>query len=88
MTKQLITTNIAIAYSQCPRKAFLMLSGVKSGKPHEYVQILSQKRHNAQTQYLESQTKKGQEIRDYYAEHGMASKSAYLSNATLKTDIF
>src|SRR5437879_5104862 len=37
--KQTITSDLVEAYSQCPRKAFLMMAGVANPGAHEYVQI-------------------------------------------------
>ncbi|MBV7335141.1 IS66 family transposase [Chloroflexi bacterium TSY] len=85
--KQTITTNIAVSYTQCPRKAFLLLSSAESGPPHEYVQILDAKKSANQTHYLD---KLAQEKPDViaYEMHGLESKHRFLTNATLKTDLF
>lgn len=37
--KQTITSHLVEAYSQCPRKAFLMMTGVANSGAHEYVRI-------------------------------------------------
>lgn len=37
--KQTITSNLVEAYSQCPRKAFLMMTGVANPGAHEHVRI-------------------------------------------------
>src|SRR3990172_4126114 len=37
-----ITSDIAEAYSLCPRKAFLLLRGEQVGLPHEYVRIIEE----------------------------------------------
>src|SRR5665213_2082312 len=37
--KQTITSDLVEAYSQCPRKAFLMMTGLANPGPHEYVRI-------------------------------------------------
>lgn len=39
-----ITSEILTAYSQCPRKAFLLLCTDESGTPHEYTRILEQQK--------------------------------------------
>ncbi|MBV7335134.1 IS66 family transposase [Chloroflexi bacterium TSY] len=87
MKQNIITTNIAVSYTQCPRKAFLLLSGVKSGPPHEYVQILESKKHASQTQYLE---KLAQEKPDVvaYQTNDLKSKHRFLTNASLMTGMF
>ena len=47
-----ITTDIVVAYSQCPRKAYLLLFSPDKGEPHEYVQILEQLRKEHQEKYI------------------------------------
>src|ERR1700733_1072005 len=37
-----ITSDLVEAYSQCPRKAFLMMSGVANQQAHEYVRIIDE----------------------------------------------
>ncbi|MEM7127146.1 MAG: IS66 family transposase [Chloroflexota bacterium] len=83
--KQPINTHVAVAYSHCPRKAFLLMSNAKAGKVHEYVEILAQKERAAQAAYLEKLSQNGKDIRPY-AIHGLKSKSALLTNATLQTE--
>ena len=48
-----ITTDIVVAYSQCPRKAYLLLFSPDKGEPHEYVQILEQQRCENQERYID-----------------------------------
>ena len=48
----LITSEVVIAYSQCPRKAYLLLFSPDKGEPHEYVQILEQQRCEHQERYI------------------------------------
>jgi hypothetical protein len=47
-----ITTDIVVAYAQCPRKAYLLLFSPDKGEPHEYVQILEQQRCTNQEKYI------------------------------------
>ena len=48
----IITPEIVVAYSQCPRKAYLLLFSPDKGEPHEYTQILEQQRQENQERYL------------------------------------
>src|SRR4029453_7374655 len=48
----IITPEIVVAYSQCPRKAYLLLFSPDMGEPHEYVQILEQQRCEHQERSL------------------------------------
>src|SRR5437868_3405662 len=38
----IITTDIVVAYSQCPRKAYKLLYTDTQGTPHEYIAILEE----------------------------------------------
>ena len=51
-----ITSEIVIAYAQCPRKAYLFLFSPEQGEPHEYVHILEQQRRANQERYLDRLT--------------------------------
>jgi len=47
-----ITSEIVVAYSQCPRKAFLLLCTDEQGMPHAYLRMLEQQKNLNQTNYL------------------------------------
>jgi predicted RecB family nuclease len=51
MTKA-ITAEVVIAYSQCPRKAFLLLHSEGQGVSHEYVRLLEEQAHRNRIKYL------------------------------------
>lgn len=48
-----ITSEVFIAYSQCPRKAFLLLFSDNIGIPHDYPRILEEQRKAHQSKYIE-----------------------------------
>jgi len=48
----IITSDVVVAYSQCPRKAYLLLFSPDKGEPHEYIQILEQPRRETQERCL------------------------------------
>ena len=48
-----ITSKILVAYSQCPHKAFLLLCTEEQGIPHEYKQILEQRKESNLNNYLQ-----------------------------------
>jgi len=39
---RIITSDVVVAYSQCPRKAYNLLYTDKQGIPHEYMAILEE----------------------------------------------
>jgi len=46
-----ITSDLVVAYAQCPRKGFLLLCSDEQGTPHEYVTILEQQQKANQARY-------------------------------------
>ncbi|MDJ0703057.1 MAG: TM0106 family RecB-like putative nuclease [Leptolyngbyaceae cyanobacterium MO_188.B28] len=61
----IITSEIFVAYSQCPRKAFLLLFSEDRGKLHDYSLILEERRQNNRAQYLEKFLQSYPEARMY-----------------------
>src|SRR2546425_612623 len=54
MTMTIITNEIAVAYSLCQRKAFLLLHSEDSVAPHDYVPVIDEQAHIARIQYLKA----------------------------------
>jgi hypothetical protein len=52
-TEIIITSEVFVAYSQCPRKAFLMLFSDDKGTPHDYSRIIEERKRTHQAKYLE-----------------------------------
>jgi predicted RecB family nuclease len=80
-----ITSDVVVAYAQCPRKAYLLLYSPEQGTPHEYVRILEQQRRENQARYLDRLKHKHADGQPYTVEtlrHG----SAVLFNASLQAD--
>jgi hypothetical protein len=78
-----ITTEIVVAYAQCPRKAFLLLFSSDKGEPHEYVQILQQQRCKNQERFLDCLRQTHTDIHPYSPEH-LQKGSDVLINARLQ----
>src|SRR6266568_8458120 len=83
----IITPEIVVAYSQCPRKAYLLLFSPDKGEPHEYVQILEQQRYANQERYLDHLKQKHADIQPYSLGN-LRKGSAVLINAHLQVDGF
>ena len=47
-----ITSEVVVAYAQCPRKAYLLLCSPAQGEPHEYVRILERQQDENHARYL------------------------------------
>jgi len=50
--KRTITSKILVSYSQCPRKAYLLLCTNQRGTPNEYMSILQQQKQALQRDYI------------------------------------
>src|SRR6266436_6371726 len=82
-----ITTDIVVAYSQCPRKAYLLLFSPDKGEPHEYVQILEQQRCENQERYIDHLQQTHADVHPYSVEN-LRKGSQVLINAHLQVDGF
>ncbi len=83
----IITTDIVVAYSQCPRKAYLLLFSPDKGEPHEYVQILEQQRCENQERYIDHLQQTHADVQPYAVE-SLHKGSKMLINAHLQVDGF
>ncbi|MEM7126836.1 MAG: hypothetical protein AAF702_10950 [Chloroflexota bacterium] len=81
----IISTDIVLAYADCPRKAHLLLYSNQSGMPHEYVQILDAQRRTSQTQYLAKLAQDNPDVVAFQA-NGLAGKHKFLTDATLTAE--
>ncbi|WP_242055315.1 TM0106 family RecB-like putative nuclease [Nostoc flagelliforme] len=52
MNKNIITSEVVLAYSQCPRKAFLLLFTEDKGTLPEYIRILEQRKIRNREEYI------------------------------------
>jgi len=82
-----ITPEIVVAYSQCPRKAYLLLFSPDKGEPHEYTQILEQQRCANQERYLHRLQQTHADVHPYSVEN-LRKGSQVLINAHLQVDRF
>src|SRR5262245_25227371 len=53
------TSEVVVAHSQCPRKAYLLLYGDSAGQPHEYVRILERRADANREGYLHTVVQAG-----------------------------
>src|SRR6516162_9577363 len=80
-----ITTDIVVAYAQCPRKAYLLLFSPDKGEPHEYVQILEQQRQANQEHSLNHLQQTHANVQPYSLEN-LRKGNKVLINAQLQVD--
>ena len=82
-----ITSEVVVAYSQCPRKAHLLMFSPDQGEPHEYIRILEQERRENQERYLDRLKQNHADVQLYTADN-LRSGSEILVNAHLQADGF
>jgi predicted RecB family nuclease len=82
---KIITSKILVAYSQCKRKAFLLLCTDAQGTPHEYVRILEEKQRDNQNKHINTLKQNGADVQPY-TEHNLKNHSDFLFDATLATE--
>ncbi len=60
-----ITSEIVVAYAQCPRKAYLLLYSDEAGRANEYVTILEHQSSINQNAYLDSLMRQYKDVQLY-----------------------
>jgi predicted RecB family nuclease len=83
--ESIITSEIIVAYTQCRRKAYLLLFSPNMGEPHEYVRILEEQRRANQERSLDLLKQEHAGVQPYTMEN-LRNGSEVLINACLKTD--
>lgn len=81
----MITSEILIAYSQCPRKAFLLLCTNQKGIQHEYITILDQRKQSYQHQYINALKQKAVDVQSYTTD-ALKNGTDFLVDAILQTE--
>lgn len=85
--RKIISTDVLVAYSQCHRKAYLLLCTTQKGNPHEYARILEQQKRANQNQYINTLKQKESDVQAY-AEKGLKNRCDFLVEAILQSDEF
>jgi predicted RecB family nuclease len=78
-----ITSEIVVAYAQCPRKAYLLHSN-ETGRTNEYARILEQQKSINQNAYLGSLRQQYLDVRPYNSRN-LRSGSSFLINGILQS---
>jgi hypothetical protein len=73
-----------VAYSQCPRKAFLLLFAEDKGASNEYIQILEQRKNKNRAKYIDSLRKSFQI--EAYSQNALYMENDYLFEVNLVND--
>lgn len=80
-----ITSEIVVAYSLCPQKAFLLLCTEEKGTLHEYEQILQQQKLATQNQFLTTLSQTNLDIH-FYTPTALISACDAFVNANLMSE--
>ncbi len=84
MSNSIITSEILVAYSQCPRKAFLLLFAEDKGLSNEYMQVLEKKKNENRKNYIDSLSKSFQV--EAYSQNALYLDNDYLFEVNLVND--
>ena len=82
-----ITSEVVVAYAQCPRKAYLLLFSPDKGEPQEYVELLKQQRCIHQERYIDHLKHTHPDVEPYSVEN-LRKGSKMLINVHLQVDGF
>ena len=80
-----ITSDVVVASTQCPRKAYLLLFSPDKGIPHAYTAILAQQRGEHQERYIEGLKQTHADVHPYTVEH-LCTGRGVLLHARLQAD--
>jgi len=80
-----ITSELIVAYSLCPRKAFLLLEDKEKGRSPEYVEILEQQKDENRGKYFKILKQKHDDVKPFNLEN-LKSKSETFTDVTLTVD--
>ena len=80
-----ITSEVVVAYAQCPRKAYLLLFSPEQGEPHEYVRLLERQQGEHQARYLDRLQSKHADVQPYTVEN-LRNGSEMLINGRLQAN--
>jgi predicted RecB family nuclease len=83
--KGTITSEILVSYSQCPRKAYLLLCTDQRGTPNEYMSILQQRKEALQKDYIKELKQSNPDVQSYSTD-SLRNGCELLVNATLKAE--
>jgi predicted RecB family nuclease len=83
--KKIITSEVLVGYSRCPRKAYLLLCTKKRGTQHEYTQILEKQRQTIQRKYIHELRQENTDVQPYSQEN-LKGKHKFLVSVTLEAD--
>lgn len=84
MIDKVISSDVFVAYSQCPRKAFLLLFSDDRGTLHDYPRILEERRKVHQAEYIQAFQQVHEEARPYNDKN--LKKGEIFVEATLKVE--
>lgn len=82
---RIITSEVLIAYSQCPRKAFLLLCTNHKGTMHEYAEMIDHKAQENQQQFISDFRQRSPDIQPYSISN-LKNGADFLTNVKLQAE--
>ncbi len=86
MAEKLITSEVLVAYSQCPRKAFFLLFSDYEDRPHDHTQVLTKRRAANRLKYVKAFQKMHENAKKYNGKN--LRNGELLTEVILKTDFW
>ena len=80
-----ITSDIVVAYSQCPRKAYKLLYTDKQGTPHKYISVLEEEASKNRESHVKKIMGKHSDVAPYSPE-GVHKGTPIMLEATLVSE--
>jgi predicted RecB family nuclease len=84
---KIITSEIVVAYTQCPRKAYLLLCSDEVGKAKEYSTILEHQKFINQNSYLGNLSQQSSEVKPFNSSN-LTNGSSVLVDCILQSNNF
>ena len=82
---KIISSDVLVAQSQCPRKAYLLLCTNERGQTHEYMRILAESKAANQQEQIKALEQKQLDVQ-LYAANGLQSRNDFLVEARLQAE--
>jgi len=82
---RIITSEVLVSYSQCPRKAYFLLCTNEKGIPNEYINILQHRKSILQDRYINALQNKNYSVQPY-SIYNQKKGFDFLVNAKLKSN--
>ena len=88
MDDKVISSNIIVSYSECHRKAYLLLDGNQEEYLLEYENVINKLRQNNRDRQIQILRKQGNIVKPYDNINQLFEKELYITNTNIKAERF